>query len=112
MRRSRDLGALVRLPALARNGNGRAARRYLRERTKAVACQGPPEATPRHRRRDDVRELTVTSMQRPQRDPCSRETYVPCLRLAGRWLEALLAGSPEAVGHNPSCAPVNALALL
>ncbi len=87
MRRTRDLGALVRLPALARNGNGRAARRYLRERTKAVAGEGPAEAAPRHRRRDDIRELTVTSMQRPRRDLCSAETYVPRLRLAGRWLE-------------------------
>src|SRR5258708_39075557 len=87
MRRSRDLGVLVRLPALARSGNGRAARRYLRERTKAVAGEGPAEATPRHRRRDDIRELTVTSMQRSRRDCCPGGTYVPCLRLAGRWLE-------------------------
>jgi hypothetical protein len=86
MPRSRSLTALIRLPALARSGKGPAAQRYLRERTKAVAREGFSEVTPR-RRRDGIRELRVTSMQRPRRDRCSRETYVPCLRLSGRWLE-------------------------
>ncbi len=86
MQRSRPLSALVRLPALALPGEGRAARRYLRDRTKNLIREGPSEVTPR-RRGDGVRELTVTSEQRPRRDRCSRETYVPCLRLSGRWLE-------------------------
>ncbi len=86
MQRSRSLTALVRLPALALPGERRAARRYLRERTKDLTCQGPSEVTPR-RRRDGVRELTVTSMHQPRRDRFAPETYVPCLRLSGRWLE-------------------------
>ena len=86
MQRPRPLTAFVRLPALALPGEGRAARRYLRERTKDLTRERPSEATPRCRR-DGVRELRVSSMQRPRRDRCSGETYVPCLRLAGRWLE-------------------------
>src|SRR5258708_3065255 len=86
MQRSRALNALARLPALALPGEGRAARRYLRERTKAFAPERPPGVTP-PRRPDGVRELAVTSVQRPRRDRCSGQTYVPCLRLTGRWLE-------------------------
>src|SRR5712691_10628509 len=86
MQRSRPLTALVRLPALALPGERRAARRYLRDRTKDLTREGPSEETPR-RRRDGVRELRVTSVQRPRRDRCSGQTYVPCLRLSGRWLE-------------------------
>src|SRR5258708_37309327 len=86
MQRSRPLTALVRLPALARAGEGRAARRYLRERTKAFAPERPAGVTP-PQRPDGVRELTVTSVQRPRRDRCSRGAYAPWLRLAGRWLE-------------------------
>src|SRR5258708_5785165 len=85
MQRSRPPTALVRLPALARAGEGRAARRYLRERTKTFAPERPAGVTP-PRRPDGVRELTVTSVQRPRRDRCSRATYVPWLRLSGRWL--------------------------
>src|ERR1700682_2263151 len=86
MPRSRSLTALVRLPALARSEQGGVAQRYLGERTRAVASEEVPEVPPR-RRTDAVRELRVTSMQRPRRDRFSRETDVPCLRLAGRWLE-------------------------
>lgn len=84
MHRPRSMTPLVRLPALARSRKGPAARRYLRERAKAFARERPVKETPT-RRLDGVRELTVTSMQR--QDRCSGETYVPCLRLSGHWLE-------------------------
>ena len=86
MQRSRSLTAFVRLPALALPEDRRAARRYIRERAKAFVGERPAEEAPR-RRGDGIRELTVTSIERPRRDRCSRETYVPCLRLSGRWLE-------------------------
>src|SRR5258708_6156607 len=86
MQRSRSLTSLVRLTALALSRNGPAARRYQRERAKGFERRPLTAETPRGRL-DGVRELNVTSMQRPQRDWGSRETYVPCLRLAGRWLE-------------------------
>ena len=86
MQRSRAMTVLVRLPALARSRKGPEARRYLRERAKAFAREVLTEEMPT-RRAEGVRELTVTSMQRPRRDRGSSEPYVPCLRLAGRWLE-------------------------
>ena len=58
----------------------------LRERAKAFPRERPAEVSP-PRRTDGVRELTVTSIQWPRRDRGSQDTYVPCLRPSGRWLE-------------------------
>src|SRR5258708_9039029 len=83
MQRSRALNALVRLPALALPGECRAARRYLRERTKAFAPERPAGMRP-PRRPASVRELTGTSVHRPRRARCSGGAYGPCVRAAGR----------------------------
>lgn len=86
MKASRKLAALVHLPALARSRAAGTASRYVRQQTKTVAAEGVGEEK-RFRRRDGVRELSITSLQRASRGHAGRETYVPYLRLAGRWLE-------------------------
>jgi hypothetical protein len=71
---------------MAQSRTGPEARRYIRERAKGFPRERQVEETP-DRRRDGVREVTVTSIRRLRRDRRSGETYVPCLRLSGSWLE-------------------------
>jgi hypothetical protein len=96
---ARQLAVVRQLPALARSGNGRVARRYRREFRPATALvldrreiETPDDGRSRRavveltnnekrkRRCDGVRVLRLSSLHR-------RETKVPYLRLSGRWLE-------------------------
>jgi len=83
---SRLTAALQRLPVLARSRRSRAARQFLRER-----APKPTSAADRKskasRRRDGVREYTMTSITRPGVNGTSRAASVPFLRMSGRWLD-------------------------
>lgn len=83
---SRFTTALQRLPILARSRRSRAAQQFLRERAPERAASAPRGSKP-HRRRDDVREYTMTSIARPGMRGASPDVSVPFLRMSGRWLD-------------------------
>ncbi len=68
------------LPALVRWPRSRRAERYLREHFPHAAQERRAKAQPR-RRRDGMREYTITSIG------TTRGAAVPFLRMSGRWLE-------------------------
>ena len=86
----RFLTPLQGLPALARAGSSRAARRYRREHETAVVSL--PRGPRRTRRSVDgrtVRTFRVSALRRPSRRLGSEAEVVPSLRLSGRWLDEL-----------------------
>lgn len=83
--RSRLLAALQTLPALTRNRNSRAARRFARQHAAADVLVFPKSQ--RRPRRRDVRVLTMATLHRPSATNAMGWVGVPYLRMSGRWLE-------------------------
>lgn len=80
MRRFRYSELRAQLPVLARGPLTKRAERYLREHFPDAAKETTKKTKP-GRRRDGVREYTVTMMGAAQGES------VPHLRMSGRWLE-------------------------
>src|ERR1700674_2721659 len=89
MRNPRSRASLQGLPALARRGSSREARRY--RRAHGTAIPSLPRGPVRGKRRAGgraLRKLHVTALRRPGGNERDAEV-VPSLRLSGRWLEEL-----------------------
>lgn len=83
--RSRVLAALQNLPALTRNRNSRAARRFVRKHAAADVLVFPKKR--RNPRRKDVHVLTIATLHRPSTTNAMGWVRVPYLRMSGQWLE-------------------------
>src|SRR5258708_3876195 len=88
MMNRRSRASLQGLPALARGGSSRSARRYRREHGTAIpSLPRSPRRRPRIAGARALRTFHVTAMRRPGRGIGGDAEVVPSLRLSGRWLE-------------------------